>query len=278
MKPMMPFNNTGYSQAGYGSNTSGEYAGTTEAPARQPSYTSPASEAVTTANAGIEQEVFANKAIEPESDALSTAAQADSAQEFAPQPPAQTAGADQAIAPEGRGSYLEEEVAREIPGQVTSTPQLAGDTMPEFEGQGNVAVQDHVTASQPVAVSEPVTVEEPVVAETAREVPIETVPQENVIESGRTGPSLTATPTFGAHLACTCMAACAECHHSVPGHGSAAFQHACSFLALLCRCCYGIFLLLPKCSLFHDCHLHWAVALFEYWQMNSQFLPCPCRE
>ena len=216
LKPMMPSNNTGYSQAGYGSNNNGEYAGTTEAPARQPSYTSPASEAVTAANAGIEQEVFANKAIEPESDALSTAAHADSAQEFAPQSTAQTAGADQAIAPEGRGTYLEEEVAREIPGQVTSTPQLAGETtshsvQPEFEGQGDVAVQDHVTASQPVAVSEPFTVEEPVVAETARELPIETAPQENVTESGRTGPSLTDASTFGAHLACTCSACMAAC-------------------------------------------------------------------
>lgn len=184
MKPMMPASTPGYSQAGY---SQGE---PTPTSAGQSSYTSPASESVIAANAGIEQEVFASKAVKPESDALSTAA-ADSAQVFAPQSGAQAERLEQPIAPEGRGSYIEEEVAREIPGEVTSTPQLGGEGW-HAQYQAGTEAGNYLGGQDRVAVSEPVTVEGPV-AETAREVPVESGLQ-------GTGPSLISAPTYGNHL------------------------------------------------------------------------------
>lgn len=178
MKPMLPSSATGHSQAGYGDNDN-ELVPSTGASAGQ-TYTPPARESVTAANADVDQEVFANKAVEPESDALSTAAQADSGQEFTPQQTPQTGLSDQPIAPEGRGTYIEEEVAREVPGQVTSTPQLGREVVSHHlaEDESNIPAQDNTAVSQHVDVSEPVLVEEPVVADIAREVPIESAPQQ----------------------------------------------------------------------------------------------------
>lgn len=64
------------------------YPGETRAVAGEPlgSAPPPASAAVTAANAEVEQQVLANKPVEPETGAYSTAAEADSSQEHAAQP------------------------------------------------------------------------------------------------------------------------------------------------------------------------------------------------
>ena len=94
---------------------------------------------------------------------------------------------------EGRGNFVEEEVAREIPGRVTNS---------QFEAGDNIATE------QPVRVSEPEIVEEaaPVAA---REVPIEApAPVQEVthvqevtpveeVQPQATGPRLTSAPIFG---------------------------------------------------------------------------------
>ena len=107
------------------------------------------------------------------------------------------------VIPHGRGNRYEEEVAREVPGRVTNSPQLSGQPRSldsQFEAQDNIATQ------QPVSVPEPEVVEE-VVPVAAREVPIQApgepaapaaVEEVSPVQGVETqGPRLSSTPAFG---------------------------------------------------------------------------------